>query len=144
MTMLDPNDPTVQAIKSMLAGNATALARLNEHLQAMLPVYIDEYMTSLEIAESSPGSLKLAPTRDTYFKVTGLFVSVPLGTVEASLQLGTQFNLPLQNTTTLITPMQKILEPTEIRQLTFTTGDDNGGQAFLWLWGEAVPKYGKL
>ena len=74
----------------------------------------------------------------------GIYISLPFGSTEGDLQLGSQFDLPLQNTTTLLAPVQKLLRSTDLRQLNFTTGADNGGQAFVWLWGEAIPRYGKL
>jgi hypothetical protein len=141
--VLDPNDPTVQAIRAMVGANATALARLNEHLQAMLPVYIDEAATGSSIAASTLGTVTIAPERDTYFKVTGIFISVPLNTVSASLQLG-KLVIPIQNTTTFLSPIQKILKSTDVRLLTFTTGSANGGSATVWLWGEAIPSVGIL
>ena len=135
---------TIQQVRDLLAHNATALARLNEHLQAMLPVYVETSATSELVAASSTGKLIVPPTRDTFFKITGLFVSVPLGTIEADLSIGNDFDLPLQNTTTLITPMQKLIRSTDTITLNFETGADNGGQAFAWLWGDANPSYGKL
>jgi hypothetical protein len=139
-----PDDLTLKAVQALHAENAMFLSRLNEHLQGMLPVYTETFASSGTVAEASTESLIIPPTRDTYFKVTGLFVSVPLNTVEADLELGSQFDIPLQNTTTLLTPIQKILRSTDIMTLNFTTGADNGGQAFVWLWGEAIPSYGKL
>lgn len=138
------DDLTLQQVRELMAQNATFLARLNEHLQGMLPVYSDEYQLSTDPGESSSGVLTLPPGRDTFFKVTGFLAIVPLNTVEASLTLGNGFTIPLQNTTTLLTPIQRILRSTDLRQLDFTTGSENGGQAFLWLWGEAIPSYGKL
>jgi hypothetical protein len=135
---------TLQQVRALLAENATFLARLNEHLQGMLPVYMEDFALSPVVPVSTVGQLIIPATRDTFFKVTGIFVSVPLNCVEADLQLGNQFDLPLQNTTTLLTPVQKILRSTDIVTLNFTTGSANGGQAFAWLWGEAIPSYGKL
>jgi len=132
-----------QLIAQLKFSNDTALARLNEHLQAMLPIYDDEFSTGSAIAASSAGVLTIPAERDTYFKVTGIYVSVPLNAVSATLQLG-QFFLPLQNTTTLLSPVQRILKSTDLRKLTFTTGAANGGSATVWLWGEAIPSYGKL
>jgi hypothetical protein len=131
-------------LEALMAQNATVLAQLNARLQATLPLYIEETAISPVVDETTKAVLDIAPTRDTYFKVTGILVVVPFGTTAASLQLGSQFTIPLQNTTTLLTPVQKLLVANDVRQLVFTTGSDNGGQAFVWLWGEAIPKYGKL
>jgi hypothetical protein len=127
-----------------LADNATFLARMNAHLQATIPLYIEESNISPTLAAGSSATLVIPPSRDTIFKLTGIYVSVPLNTTSATLQLGSFFTLPLQNTTTLLCPVQKILHSTDLRQLTFVTGSANGGSAFVWLWGEAIPSYGKL
>ena len=141
--MLD--DPKLQAFIDALAReNEAFLSRLNAHLQGMLPVYTETFALDEPVDVSSSSTLIIPPTRDTFFKITGLFVSVPLNTVEADLELGSQFDLPLQNTTTLLTPIQKIVRSTDTMKLNYTTGSANGGQAFVWLWGEAIPSYGKL
>lgn len=132
------------SIAQLLANNVTALARLNEHLQATIPVYVEENASSGTVAASTTNTLTLRPDRDTYFKVTGIYVSIPENCTSAQLQLGSQFILPIQNSTTLLTPVQRILTSRDVRQLTFTTGSANGGQAFVWLFGEAIPKYGVL
>lgn len=131
-------------LEALMVENATFLARLNSHLQATIPLYVEEYVTSPTVAEATTNTLVLPAGRDTYFKCTGIYVSVPFGTTSATLQLGSQFLLPIQNTTTILTPVQRILESRDVRTLTFTTGSDNGGVAFIYLWGEAIPKYGKL
>jgi hypothetical protein len=131
-------------IEQLIADNATAIARLNSHLQATIPAYIEEYATSVQVAANGSTSLQIPASRDTYFKVIGIYVSVPLNTTVATLQLGSQFILPLQNTTTLLCPVQRILQSSDQRTLTFTCGNANGGQGFVWLFGEAIPKYGAL
>jgi len=127
-----------------LNDNALFLSKMNAHLQATIPLYDEETATSATIAASSSSVLNIAVQRDTLFKVTGIYVSVPLNTTSATLQLGSQFFLPLQNTTTLLSPVQRILNSRDVRQLNFTTGSANGGAAFVWLWGEILPQYGKL
>jgi hypothetical protein len=143
MNGLDPNDPVVRAIQASIGQNETVLSRLNAHLQGLIPTFIEEFGVSDDPGESAAGSLVLNPERDTFFKVTGLYVSLPLNTVSASLQLG-NLTLPLQNTTTLLTPIQRILRSTDVRKLLYTTGSENGGTATLWLWGDAHPSYGKM
>lgn len=133
-----------EQINRLLMDNASALARLNAHLQATIPAYVEEFATTGQILASASSTLKVPPTRDTYFKCTGIFASVPLNCTSASLQLGSQFILPIQNTTFLLTPVQRILTSTDLRQLSFTCGAANGGSAFVWLYGEAVPKYGVI
>lgn len=142
MTM--PLDPSQQQLQNLLASNEAVLAQLNARLQATIPLFIEEFAGTGQIAVSSPGVLNVPPSRDTYFKCTGIYVSIPFGSISGNLQLGSQFNLPIQNTTTLLCPIQRILVSGDVRQLTFTTGASAGGSAFVWLWGEAVPKYGKL
>lgn len=136
-------DQIERLIAQLQATNETALARLNQHLQSMLPVYMEESGTGSAIAESASGSVVLNATRDTYFKITGIYVSIPFGSTVGQLQLGKLF-LPIQNTTTLLTPVQVILKSTDKRALTFTTGADNGGAGYVWLWGEAIPSNGIL
>lgn len=121
-----------------------ALARLNTHLTATIPAYVEEFNTSGTVVANGIGQINVQPARDTFFKVQGIYVSVPFNTVSATLQLGNQFTLPIQNTTTLLCPVQRILSASDIRQLNFTCGSANGGTAFVWLFGEAVPKYGVL
>ena len=113
------------------------------HLQATLPVYIDESGSTGTIAANGLGSVTVGPKRDTYFRVTGLYVSVPLNVTVASISLGDQ-TIPLQNTTTLLSPIQKILDSRQVITLTFTCGSANGGVGYVWAWGEAIPSYGKL
>jgi hypothetical protein len=131
-------------VRQLLASTQSSLARLNQHLQSLIPTFIEEFGTSNDPGISGTEVFNLKPERDTLFRVTGIFVSLPLNTVSAELQLGNQFTLPLQNTTTLLTPLQRILESTDVRRLTYTTGSANGGAAFLWLFGDAVPSYGAL
>lgn len=131
-------------IQRLIADQNSTLARLNAHLVATIPAYVEEFQTSGTIGTSITTTMNIPPARDTYFKVTGIYVSVPFGTVSATLQLGSQFIMPLQNTTTLLSPIQRILTSGDIRQLIFTTGSSAGGVAFAWLWGEAIPKYGVL
>lgn len=133
-----------ELIRRLLADNSTALARLNSHLQATIPAYVEEFATSVQVNANGTTTLNIPASRDTYFKVIGIYVSVPLNTVSATLQLGSQFILPLQNTTTLLCPVQRILQSSDVRQLVFTCGNANGGQGFAWLFGEAIPKYGAL
>jgi hypothetical protein len=139
------DETTLKNLEATLAGNTSALARLNAHLQVLLPTFIEEFGEA-QAAESTTTTLVIESTRDTFFRCTGLLVVLPLGTVAASLQLGGSDvpPIPLQNTTTLYTPIQRILRSTDPRKLTFTTGADNAGQALVWLWGDAVPSYGKL
>jgi hypothetical protein len=132
-----------QLISQLKATNDASLARLNAHLQAMIPVFMDEAGTCSAVGASTVASVSINASRDTLFKVTGFYVEVPLNTVAASFQLG-GFTFPLQNTTTLMTPIQKILSSTDVRKLSFTTGSANGGSASVLLWGEAIPSYGKL
>ena len=137
--------PARLTIDRLLADNASALARLNSHLQATIPAYVEEFNTTGTVAAATAApALNVQPTRDTFFKVIGIYVSVPLNTTSATLQLGSQFILPLQNTTTLLCPVQRILTSTDVRQLNFTTGSANGGTGFVWLFGEAIPKYGAI
>lgn len=138
------DDQIERLIAQLKASNETALARLNQHLQAMLPVYVDEGGTCTAIAASTVAPpYIISPYSDNLFKVTGLWVSVPLNCTSATLQLGS-FIIPLQNTTTLLSPIQKILSSTDRRVLNFTTGAANGGSATVLLWGETIPAYGKL
>lgn len=129
-------------IDQLKVTNETSLARLNQHLQSMLPVYDEEEATGSSIAASTAGSVTISAQRDTYFKVTGIYVSIPIGSTVGLLQLGKLF-IPIQNTTTLLSPVQKILKSTDRRQLTFTTGSTPGA-GYIWLWGEAIPSYGKI
>jgi hypothetical protein len=129
-------------LEALVGENARVLARLNAHLQATIPIYAEETALSPLIPEATAAVLDIAPYADTYFKITGIYVSLPFGATAGALQLGSQFSLPLQNTTTLLAPVQKILRSTDVRQLTFTTGPDDAGQAFVWLWGEKLPSYG--
>jgi len=145
MSSSGPVQLTPAQLEQLVANNSTALARLNAHLQATIPIYIDEIATSPQVAPATPATLKIQPFRDTYFKVTGIYVSIPINSVSATLQLD-DLILPIQNTTTLLSPVQKILRSTDLRQLSFETGsgETDGGTAFVWLWGEALPSYGKL
>ncbi len=131
-------------IEQLIADNASAVARLNTHLQSTIPAYIEEFATSVQVAASGSTTLQIPAARDTYFKVIGIYVSVPFNVTAATLQLGSQFILPLQNTTTLLCPVQRILQSSDARTLAFTCGSGNGGQGFVWLFGEAIPKYGTL
>lgn len=131
-------------IEQLIADNASALARLNTHLQATIPAYVEEFATTGTVLASSTTTLNVPATRDTFFKCTGIYVSVPFGVTAATLQLGSQFILPIQNTTTLLCPVQRILTSTDARQLVFTCGSGGGGTGFVWLFGEAIPKYGTI
>ena len=133
---------TLQRLEAAMSANAGALARLNAHLQSIIPTFVEE--TANETVDASTSStLTIPASRDTYFRCSGIYVSVPFGTTEALLQLG-EITIPIQNTTVLLTPVQRILTSTDARKLFYSTGSDNGGEAFVWLWGDAVPKYGKM
>jgi hypothetical protein len=142
MTMTQEELSVLRQLHVTIANNETSLARLNAHLQSLIPTFIEETANGTAL-ESETSTLKWNAERDTYFRCTGLLVSVPDGVTEARLQLG-EVIIPLQNTTTLLTPIQRILKSNDARVLSYTTGADNGGELFVWLWGDAVPKYGKM
>lgn len=143
MTIEKSSDSEVSRnLEQILSSNATVLARLNSHLQSLIPVFVEEFADN-QAPEATTSVLEWRAERDTYFRCTGIYVSVPDGTESATLQLG-ELRLELANQVTLLAPVQRILTSRDARTLTYTTGADNGGNAKVWLWGEAVPKYGKM
>jgi len=139
------NDEQLERLIAQLKSSSeTALSRLNQHLQSLIPTFIEE-TANKSTAEATTDTLTWHAERDTLFRCTSLMVVLPLNTVSASLSLGSvTFSIPLQNTTVFTAPIQHILSSTDVRKLTYTTGADNGGEAFVWLMGDAVPNYGKM
>lgn len=108
-----------------------------DEIWAKLPTHIDEFAFSAALAAGVP--LVVAPQYSTFELITGVVVAVPTGAT-ALVQLGSMV-LPFGPGVFALTPVRKILGPSDTRTLTLAGG---GGAAALWLTGEQQPTFGVI
>lgn len=125
----------LNASSHALATAVEALGGIGRRLQATIPAWIEES----GVGNATDTSLSVTPATHQLERITGLLAVVPVGTTSATLTLG-QLVIPVQNTSTLWSPISLLLPSHAARTLKWTPA----GAAFLLLWGEQTAEAGFL
>lgn len=129
-----------------LAGMLEDSIKNQDRLHRMLERIIERSTASLdqtirEIDAGLPGSTSSTPgfraqTNDTEI-IEGILVVLPVGTTTATLTLGQDYVIPIQNTTTLLSPLKLVVKGQD-RKLVYSPSNATLG-SFVALWGCAAP-----
>lgn len=112
------------------------LQRLVERDTAEVDSIMFEYDSAPPNTTGSNGGFR-AQTNDTEV-IEGILVILPPNTTSATLLIGEQISLPIQNTYTLLTPLRWVVSG-QRRNLTYAPANSTMGSTIV-IWGHAAPR----